>query len=117
MPGRAQFYRDTSVLYQSRAQSYLAQNDLLQASEKGWGAAALRVKSVAERRGWRHSSHDDLKVVINRLTAQTGDRRLRILFAAAGALHINFYEGRMSRRGVSNRISQVAELLRRLDNL
>lgn len=117
MPARAQFYRNTSSRYHSRAQSYLAQNDLLQASEKGWGAAALRVKSVAERRGWRHISHDDLKIVVSRLAARTGDQRLRTLFSVAGALHQNFYEGRLSRRGVRNRLYQVAELLRKLDNL
>lgn len=117
MPSRAQFYRDTSILYQSRAQSYLAQNDLLQASEKGWGAAALRIKNVAERRRWRHTSHDDLRVVINRLVAQTGDTRLKTFFESAGALHHNFYEGRMTRRRVRNQLRQVGELLRRLDRL
>ena len=35
MPTRAQFYRNTSSRYHTRAQAYLAQNDLLQASEKG----------------------------------------------------------------------------------
>ena len=117
MPPRAQFYRNTSILYHTRAQSYLAQNDLLQASEKGWGAAALRVKSVAERRRWRHTSHDDLRVVINQLVAQTGDTQLKIFFESAGALHQNFYEGRMTRRRVRNQLRQVAELLRRLDRL
>ena len=78
MPTRAQFYRNTSSRYHSRAQSYLAQNDLLQASEKGWGAAALRVKSVAERRGWRHREHSDLRRVIDRLVTETGARNFWI---------------------------------------
>ena len=117
MPSRAQFYINTSREYYARARGYLAANDLLQTSEKGWGAAALRVKSVAELRGWRHISHDDLTVTINRLVADSGDRSLRSLFAAAGALHRNFYEGRMSRREVRNCLNRVAELIRKLENL
>ena len=51
MPSRAQYYINTSRDFYARARAYLAANDLLQTSEKGWGAAALRVKSVAELRG------------------------------------------------------------------
>ena len=40
-----------------KARDELAQGDLRQASEKGWGAAAQMVKAVAERRGWRHDGH------------------------------------------------------------
>lgn len=117
MPSRAQFYRDTSILYQSRAQSYLAQNDLLQASEKGWGAAALRIKNVAERRRWRHREHSDLRRVVDRLATETGAPELLDLFKAANELHRNFYEGWMSRARVSSRLDDVAELGRRLASL
>ena len=117
MPPRAQYYINTSRDFYARARGYLAANDLLQTSEKGWGAAALQVKSVAELRGWRHISHEDLNTTISRLVEHTGDRSLRRLFAAAGALHRNFYEGWMSRREVSNRLNRVAELIRKLENL
>lgn len=117
MPTRAQFYRNTSVLYHTRAQSYLAQNDLLQASEKGWGAAALRVKSVAERRGWRHREHSDLRRVIDRLVTETGSPELLDLFKSANELHRNFYEGWLNRSRVRNRLNDVTELSRRLSNL
>ena len=117
MPGRAQFYRDTSVLYQSRAQSYLAQNDLLQASEKGWGAAAMGVKTVAELRRWRHREHSDLRKVIDRLATETGDPGILDFFKSANELHRNFYEGWLSRARVRNRLADVAELRRRLANL
>ena len=117
MPTRAQFYRNTSNLYHTRAQSYLAQNDLLQASEKGWGAAALRIKTVAEHRRWRHREHSNLGQAIERLVAETGDVEFRRLFKSAGDLHRNFYEGRLNRSAVSNRVSRVTALLRKLDQL
>ena len=47
-------YRDQSRAYLEQANEELARDDLLQASEKGWGAASQIVKAVAEERGWEH---------------------------------------------------------------
>ena len=117
MPGRAQYYINTSREFYARARAYLAANDLLQTSEKGWGAAALRVKSVAEIRGWRHTHHGELSQTIDRLVAETGDGQLKSFFNSANALHRNFYEGRWPRSEVRKRLARVGELLRRLENL
>ncbi len=40
-----------------KAREELAQGDVRQASEKGWGAAAQMVRAVAEQRGWEHTGH------------------------------------------------------------
>ena len=117
MPPRAQYYINTSRDFYARARAYLAANDLLQTSEKGWGAAALRVKSVAELRGWRHREHRDLGQVVERLVQETGDREFRELFKSAGTLHRNFYEGFLSREQARRCLNRVARLLRKLENL
>ena len=117
MPPRAQYYINTSRDFYARARAYLAANDLLQTSEKGWGAAALRVKSVAELRGWRHTHHGELSQTIDRLVSETGDGQLKSFFNSANALHRNFYEGRWPRSEVRKRLARVGELLRRLENL
>ena len=117
MPPRAQYYINTSREFYARARAYLAANDLLQTSEKGWGAAALRVKSVAELRGWRHTHHGELSQTIDRLVVETGDGQLKSFFNSANALHRNFYEGRWPRSEVRKRLARVGELLRRLENL
>ena len=117
MPPRAQYYINTSREFYARARAYLAANDLLQTSEKGWGAAALRVKSVAELRGWQHTHHGELIQTIDRLVAETGDGQLKSFFNSANALHRNFYEGRWPRSEVRKRLARVGELLRRLENL
>ncbi len=57
MTTRADHYTRTSQAFFAQAQSSLAEGDLLQASEKGWGAAAEMVKGLSEIRGWRHHSH------------------------------------------------------------
>ena len=40
MTTNGQYYSDTGGEFIARARTYLAGDDLLQASEKGWGAAA-----------------------------------------------------------------------------
>ena len=117
MPPRAQYYINTSREFYARARAYLAANDLLQTSEKGWGAAALRVKSVAELRGWRHTHHGELTQTIDRLVAETGDGQLKSFFNSANALHRNFYEGFLSREQARRCLNRVARLLRKLENL
>ena len=39
------------------ADNYLRAGNNIQASEKGWGAAAQGLKAIAEERGWNHNSH------------------------------------------------------------
>ena len=70
----------------------MEEEDLLQASEKLWGASAQMVKALASSRGWEHSSHRSLFQVIDRLASETQDSELRNLFLEAGQLHTNFYE-------------------------
>ena len=100
-----------------KAGEALVQDDLLQASEKGWGAAAHLVKSVAQRRSWRHDGHRELYRAVNRLAQETGDNQIRLLFASASALHMNFYENWMPKEMVEESLSQVGDFLRKLEDL
>ena len=50
-------YAELSRQYISRADEYLRVGDRVQASEKGWGAVAEAIKSIAEQRGWNHQGH------------------------------------------------------------
>ena len=93
------------------------QDDLLQASEKGWGAAAHMVKGVAEKRGWPHNGHRQLYQIVNRLAQESSDREIRILFNSASALHTNFYENWMPREMVEESMVQVKEFLEKLEGL
>ena len=114
MTTRANYHIDTANQFLAKARVYLAEDDLLQASEKGWAAAARMVKAVAETRGWRHSSHGDLYRAVDRLTEESFDPRLQNLFRSASALHQNFYEGWMSEGTVTTGLDDVDEFVRRL---
>ncbi len=117
MTSQVEHYNSISQDFLAKARTYLTQDDLLQASEKGWGAAAHKVKSVAEARGWPRGGNRELYQALNRLATEVNDRELRILFNAASALHANFYEGWMPREMVEEGLSQVTELLRKLDGV
>ena len=114
---KTQYYNTTGRDFLAKARTYLAEDDLLQASEKGWSAAAQMVKGVAEARGWPHNGHHELWRVVNRLVEETGDRDIRTAFTAAGALYTNFYEGWLPREHIEDCLTQVGDLLAKLETL
>ena len=90
-----------------RNRSELAIGDVRQASEKGWGAAALMLKAVAEQRGWEHGKHRHLSRVASRLRAETGDRDIYRWFQVADALHGNFYEDETEPEDIDDSLNDV----------
>ncbi len=95
----------------------LEAGDLIQASEKFWGAAAQAMKSVASRHGWEHKTHAHAYGVVNNLTRLTGDRQIRDWFSRADALHTNFYEDWMDEADVKKYSEDVRRLIDRLDEI
>ena len=100
-----------------QADAELAAGDLLQASEKGWGAAAHAIKAVAQERGWRHDSHSRLFGIANRLAAITGMYEIPDLFQTASQTHKNFYEGDLDEKHIERNLGEIRTLLDILDNL
>ena len=112
-----QSYSATSREFLTKAETALAQEDLLQASEKGWGAAAQMVKAIADQRGWIHNGHAPLFQAIRRLVEETGDEQIGVLFHVANALHTNFYENVMDGELVTASLSEIRQLVSRLEQL
>ena len=110
MTTRTNYHTDTAADFLIKGRAHLAEGDLLQASEKGWGAAAQMVKAVAETRGWRHSTHGDLYRAVALVAEELSDSRVQILFRSASALHQNFYEGDMPKTGVSTGLDDAQEI-------
>ena len=114
MTTRSDYHTDTANEFLRKARAHLAEGDLLQASEKGWGATARMIKAVAETRGWRHSSHRDLYRAVDLVAEELSAPRLQTLFRSASTLHQNFYEGWMTEEDVADRLSDVEEIVGRL---
>ena len=79
----------------------LADGELVQGSEKLWGAAAHAVIAVAQQRGWQHRSHRSMKNAVIRIADELGKENellgdvIRAEFAAAEKFHRNYYHDDM----------------------
>ncbi len=84
------------LLRQANAEFQL--QDLRQASEKAWGAAAQITKAYAESLTppAYHRSHGSLKRIARGLAQSTGNQDFLALFNAVEQLHVNFYENTRS---------------------
>ncbi len=69
--------------------------DILQASEKLWGAATHVVIAEMQRRDIKTSGHRAMVLAVQQFAKDFGDPTLSSLFASARALHANFYHGFM----------------------
>ena len=99
--------------YWSKAPGYLAQGDLCQAGEKGWGAVAQLTKAVATLRSWEHYDHDAIRDAVRALAYEMPEQEVAIIRAlrAAEQLHGNFYEVYMDYRTAEIALDDVQPLL------
>ena len=93
------------------------QYDLLQASEKGWGAAVYMVNGLAEKRGWGRYGDRQLYQAVNLLVQESRDGQLGALFSAASALYNNFNDPSMSQEMISENLVQISQFLDKLERL
>ena len=107
----AEEYKQTGRWLMDRAEWEFGQGDLIQASEKAWGAAAQFLKALATQRGWAHESHQHLGQVADKLADETGNEDIGNLFDRAESLHANFYEAHRSESSVRRGIDAMQEYL------
>ena len=105
-------YAEDSVKFMADAETELGKGEILQASEKAWGAVAHYVKSVAMDEGWEWRTHRQVNHAARRLIRLTDDHVLNgIRLGAANALHQNFYEDWFDEDQVADSLNGVRELL------
>ena len=98
--------------YWSKWPGYLAEGDLCQAGEKGWGAVAQIIKAVATHRGWVHSGHEELLSVVRQVADESPDREsVRRLMGSVERLHANFYEAHLDRTDTEYSLADADTLL------
>ena len=110
-------YLEQGHRFFNQAFEELAHDDLRQASEKGWGAAAQMVKAAAEARGLEHNRHHLLYSVVDDLVEESKDASLLPLFGVANLLHTNFYEGRFRSARVRESLEQVSQFVDKVETL
>ena len=106
-------YRQQARIFLNHSWDYLAQDDLHQASEKGWAAAAWMAKAVAEAQGWPYNRHGEFFRVMRLSVELSGNARLVDVWPAANLLHEFFYTRKLflDPELVQERLYQVVELL------
>ena len=115
MNQQAHSYREQGMIFLAQSSTELAQNDIRQASEKGWGAASQMVKAIASERSWPHNDHRALYRAVGRLANEIDDQNLRRLFNIAGQLHTNFYEGWLDRADIELLLQDVRTFVEQVD--
>ena len=112
-------YRQQAHAFLTKARQYLADNDLHQASEKGWAAAAWMSKAVATTHNWQYQHHQQFGVVMDNAALMTGNNRIIELKSVAYGLHTNYYTRKrfLSARAIAQEINLMAELLTILEPL
>jgi hypothetical protein len=107
-------YEMLSEKYLKEGYELLSRGDLVQSSEKLWGAAASAIKMVAARRGLKLEKHGSLWNFIDKLSQEREDEELLKFFHSANSLHRNFYENQMTRRAVEVAGKEVKRLIEKL---
>jgi hypothetical protein len=112
-------YRQQSRYFLGKSREYLAEGDLHQASEKGWGAAAWMAKAAAVTQGWEYGRHEQFNVVLGNAQDLTGNNLVLVLQGVANDLHRNFYtRGRfLNPVRIGESLGLMAELLDILEPL
>ncbi|MYC32655.1 MAG: hypothetical protein F4X64_05710 [Chloroflexi bacterium] len=97
----------------AKSRQYLAEDDLHQAAEKGWGAAAWMAKAVAVAQEWEYNRHAQFNVVMYQAQDLCGDARLDDLRGTANELHGYFYTRKIFLRAdvISRELDRMALLL------
>ena len=85
-------YAAISLQLLRQAQEELDSGDLLQASEKAWGAAAHAIKAVAQKWGWYHQGHYRLNAVVDFIAYERNREDLLALYSDPSLMHFNYYE-------------------------
>ena len=107
-----QRHREISARFLEQAEVELRAGDLLQASEKAWGAVAHYLNSLARRYGWPMSSHNNLRENARRVISLTNDPALcRQRFSVVESLHGNFYHDFTDADGVADGLQSARDLL------
>ena len=110
-------YEEISRRLLQQAQEELDKGDILQASDKVWGATAHAVKSVCQRMGWNHHAHNHLRAAANYAAAEFGRDDLALAYGFLDALHTNYYEHQRTAREISVGIDNAALFIREFSAL
>jgi uncharacterized protein (UPF0332 family) len=111
---KAEIHLKLSEKYLRDAEEFLTKKDLVQASEKAWGATAQIVKALAAKEGKELRSHGELHRYVAELSKEKGDREIMKFWFSATSLHQNFYENWFPEEAVRSAVEDVKNFIEKL---
>ena len=110
-------YEEISRHLLEQAQEELDKGDILQASDKVWGATAHAVKAVCQRMGWNHHAHNHLSAAANYVASGLNRYDLMEAYGFLEAMHGNYYEHQKEADQVRVEINRAASFIREFADL
>lgn len=88
-----------------QADQEMMAGDLLQSSEKLWGATGHALKAFCESRGWRRGKYAQRHYAARQLAEERDDRSIFAYLKVAESCHANFYNDWMELQDIDeNRV-------------
>ena len=107
----------TAQNFLDESDHYFSKGDVVQGSEKTWGAAAHAVMAIAQRRGWSFGTHRSLNIAVRRLADEYDDPTLELAFGVAQKSHANFYHKFMEDFEYESGCPAVPEFVKKAQSL
>ncbi|MDT7864729.1 MAG: PaREP1 family protein [Thermoproteota archaeon] len=111
---KAEIHLKLSEKYLRNAEEFLTKKDLVQASEKAWGAATQIVKALAAKEGKELRSHGELLRYVAELSKEKDDKEIMKFWFSATSLHQNFYENWFPEEAVRSAMEDVKNFIEKL---
>ena len=88
--------------------------DIMQGSEKLWGAASHALTAIAKQRGWAFSKYNHRRNAVRRLAEEYQDDLLVASHSVALKFHANFYHDTMEDQEIEDDRPVVHNFVRRI---
>ena len=96
------------------ADRFFEQGDIIQTSEKLWGATNHAAKVLCIRRRWRHGEYAHIREAVRLLAEETGDESIMDGYLIAHAHHLNFYTDAMEAEEADPARPRIRRLVEKL---
>ncbi len=113
---RIEVYEKLFNKYLKEAEELYSKGDLVQASEKYWGAICALLNIIGELKNLPHYKHIHYAEIIGHVFEETNDKEIPRLFASTERLHANYYHNFLSKREFEIHREDVLKLIEKLKN-
>ena len=111
---KVKIYLELHEKYLKEAEKLHRSGDLAQSGEKYWGALTALINAIGELKGLPHTSHRDLREIIEELVEETGDLSIARLYSSAETLHANFYHNFLRKKTFDAHKEDTLKLINKL---